>query len=261
MKKEDNEKQEITNEGMIEKNVGDSVSANEEVGNAERSNDKPKKTIKEIVWVFDAVGTVVALFAAVVSLVTLVEMKIQRNNAYMPTIVFESVEVETDLNDSKPKNMNDGIRFTTRNIGVGVAKKITFEVDSSNYIRWLELYNELNPEHPYLYEINNKMLNVSRDGNAIGFSANYKNEKLFLLPNAEESYEFILPVQYKMLLHEIYTYSNVGMLEIPDIEIEVSYFDVQNVLYKETIHLSVETIFFMNNGENEKSVIYQINMD
>lgn len=48
-------------------------------------------------WIFDILGTVVALIAAIISLVTLFEMKIQRNNAYMPTIVFESVEEETDL--------------------------------------------------------------------------------------------------------------------------------------------------------------------
>ena len=260
MKKEDNSTQEVTYTVRVEKNVGDNVSKNAEFCNSDSLDNKLKKKIKELVWVFDVVGTLVALFAAFISLVTLFEMQEQRNNAYMPTIVFESIEVETELEDSEIKDIYDGIRFTTRNIGVGVAKKITFEVDSSNYIRWIELYNELNPEHPYFYEISNNRLNVSRDGKAIGFSANYKNEKLFLLPNAEESYEFELPGQYKMLLHEIYTYSNEWMIEIPDIVIEVSYFDVQNVPYREKINLSVETMLFIHD-ENEKYVIYQINMD
>lgn len=264
MKNEDTEKQEIKNKGTTQKNVCDSVSDNKEVSNievTEKVSSKTKKTKDEIVWIFDILGTVVALIAAIISLVTLFEMKIQRNNAYMPTIVFESVEVETDLSFSEQANIYDGIRFSTRNIGVGVAKKITYEVDSSNYIRWIELYNELNPDNQYLYEIDNNMLNISRDGILMGFSANYKNEKLFLLPNAEETYEFTLPGQYRMLLHEIYKYSNVGVIDIPDIEIKVSYFDVQGVLYEEIVHLSVETIFFMSNGEDEKSVTYQINMD
>ena len=226
----------------------------------ETNPQKPGKK-KNIVWIFDVLGTLVALVAAVISLVTLFEMKIQRNNAYMPTIVFESVEVKTDLTNSEQEGIYNGIKLSTRNIGVGVAKKITFELDSSNYIRWLKLYNDLNPENPYHYEMNHGVVTISMGGKVVNFAADYKSEKLFLLPNAEESYEFMLPAHYKILLHEIYKNANTGLIDIPDLEIKVAYSDVQNVMYEETVRLSVNTMLFTIGSEGEKSVTYQIIMD
>ena len=224
----------------------------QELINKESTQSKQKK--KNIVWIFDILGTVVALIAAVISLVTLFEMKIQRNNAYMPTIVFETAQVNTDLGGAY-----ENITFSTRNIGVGVAKKITFTLDSSNFIRWLELYNDMNPEDPYTYEIKGDVFQVTMGGQKIGFSTDYKSEKLFLLPNAEESYEFALPAHYTIMLYEIYKHAENGAIDFPDLEIEVSYFDVQNVQYKETINLSVKTFFFINT-EDTKSVLLEIYM-
>ena len=221
----------------------------------EQESAIPKRKKRNIVWIFDIVGTIVALAAVIISLVTLYEMKIQRNNAYMPTIVFESVDVNTFNTDGE----YDNIFFSTRNIGVGVAKKITYSMDSSNYIRWLEYYNKLNPENPYTYNIKGEVFQVIIDGQKLGFSATEKSEKLFLLPNAEESYEFMLPSQYTFLLHEIYKHSKVGEIDIPDLEIEVTYSDVQNVQYMETIQLSVKT-FGLINTEEASCVSYQIYM-
>lgn len=169
--------------------------------------------------------------------------------------------VKKDEKKSEIVNIQDGIRFSTRNIGVGVAKKIIYEIDYSNYIRWIDFYNELNPNNKYIYEINKNMLHISKDGISMGFSPNFKTEKLFLLPNAEEKYEFVLPAQYTMLLQEIYKSFNEHIKEIPDIEVKVSYFDVQGILYEETVYLSVETLLYINNGEEERSVMYQINMN
>lgn len=221
----------------------------------EQESAQPKRKKRNIVWIFDIVGTVVALAAVIVSLVTLYEMKIQRNNAYMPTIVFETVEVNTFPSGGE----YDNIIFSTRNIGVGVAKKITYTMDYSNLIRWLEYYNGLNPDHPYDYQIKDDVFQIIMDGQKLGFSAIEKSEKLFLLPNAEESYEFILPPQYTFLLHEIYKHSKVGEINIPDLQVEVSYSDVQNVEYKETITLAVKT-FSLLNTEKEHGVSYQIYM-
>ena len=260
MKDKKTEKREIENKETMGEMGCESMAENKAVDDIDVSPKSMRKK-KEMASIFDILGTVVALIAAIISLVTLFEMKIQRNNAYMPTIVFESVEVEADLSDNEQVDMLDGIRFTTRNIGVGVAKKITYEVDSSNYVRWIELYNVLNPENQYSYEVGKNLLFLTRDDVSMGFSANNKVEKLFLLPNAEEAYEFVLPSQYKMLLHEIYKCSDVGMLDIPDIEVKVSYSDVQGVQYEEIVYLSVKTLFFSSDGEDEKSVMYRINMD
>lgn len=227
----------------------------------EKKPQKPENKKKSIVWIFDILGTVVALIATVISLVTLFEMKIQRNYAYMPTIVFETVEVTTDLKNGDKAALYEGVKLPARNIGVGVAKRISFEVESSNFVRWLDVYNELYMENAYQYEVDDGVVTISRNGETLGFSTDYETDKVFLLPNAEESYEFVLPAQYKILLYEIYKNSNTGIIDIPDLEIKVSYYDVQNVMYEETIHLSVKTTLFKMNGESEKLVTYQISMD
>ena len=229
----------------------------EPVHTEEKAPQKQKKS--DIVWIFDILGTFVALIAAVISLVTLFEMKIQRNNAYMPTIVFETAQVNTDLRNNEHEGIYESISFVTRNIGVGVAKKISFTLDSSNLIRWIELYNTMNPENPYPYQIKNGVMQVTIDGKKIAFEADHKTEKLFLLPNAEESYEFALPSPYTILLYEIYKHANTGAIAFPELEVDVTYYDVQNVQYKETLHLCVKTLFFIN-SENQQGVTFQIYM-
>lgn len=232
-----------------------------EMQELEKKPQKPKNKRKNIVWIFDILGTVVALIAAVISLVTLFEMKIQRNYAYMPTIVFETVEVTADLKNSDKAALYEGVKLPARNIGVGVAKRISFKVETSNFVRWLDVYNDLYPENAYQYEVDDGVATILRNGETLGFSTDYETDKVFLLPNAEEAYEFVLPAQYKVLLYEIYKNANTGMIDIPELEIKVSYYDVQNVMYEETIHLSVKTTLFTMNGENEKLVTYQISMD
>ena len=235
----------------------------QELSNTEvQKNTPPRKKKPDIVWIFDILGTVVALIAAIISLVTLREMKIQRNNAYMPTIVFETAKVGTDATQfgiDFSDDTYDNITFLTRNIGVGVAKKLTYALDSSNYVRWLEFYNTLNPEDPYTYEIKGDVFSVTMDGQKIGFPAKETREKLFLLPNAEESYNFVLPSEYTVLLYEIYKHAKTWELDIPDLEVEVSYSDVQNVQYKEIIRLSVRT-FLLSNTSERKVVAFEIYM-
>ena len=221
---------------------------------------KPKKK-KSIVWIFDILGTLMALVATVISLVTLFEMKIQRNYAYMPVVVFETVEEEIDLKNEDRAILRQGIALPARNIGVGVAKKITFKLEASNFARWLDAYNALYPENAYQYEVDGGVVTILRDGKTLGFSTDYEVDKVFLLPNAEESYEFVLPAEYKALLFEIYKNANTGIIDIPGLEIKVSYYDVQNVMYEETIHLSVKATLFTMLGENEKSVTWQFSMD
>lgn len=101
------------------------------------------------------------MLSAIIVIFTLHEMQIQRNNAYMPEIIFETVSVpfswgtpqnidvyHTLIDDETELNPTS-IKIPVRNIGIGVAKKVTIKITYDNYISWLSLFNKLNPEHQY----------------------------------------------------------------------------------------------------------------
>lgn len=80
------------------------------------------------------------IISAIVVVLTLQEMQVQRNNAYMPDIIFETVSFNISWGD--PEKLNDlGLNFDetkvtnsdssyivpVRNIGVGAAKNFLLQ--------------------------------------------------------------------------------------------------------------------------------------
>lgn len=224
---------------------------------------------------------ILASFATMVSAIivvfTLHEMQVQRNNAYMPDIIFETVTV--NISWGEPEKLNatfidteletnpSSVHIPSRNIGVGVAKKITYSLDSSNYISLLSVYNELMPENQYTYNQNGNFLSIHDGNGSMGFNANCQSEKVFLLPAAEEAYDFVLPMQYTTLLQEIYSSCharprrNPQPVNIPDIKLNVSFEDVQGVKYSKTIPLAIEILFFAEDEDGNGMATYQIVME
>lgn len=210
--------------------------------------------------------------SAIIVVLTLYEMQVQRNNAYMPDIIFETVSVNVSWGDSEKLNDYDSIvgeatevnpssvHIPVRNIGVGVAKKISFTISDENFISWLSLFNKLNPESQYTYTKNGSMLSVFNGNTQISFNSDYRDEKTFLLPNAEEIYEFTIPMQYTILLQKIFSTRNAEPVDIPDLEIWVSFEDVQGVTYDKAISLAIEDYFFTQDSDGNGMATYQIVM-
>ena len=92
------------------------------------------------------------------------------------------------------------------------------------------------------------------------FSTKYKTEKVFLLPNAEEIFDFVIPVQYTRLLQQIYTVRGAEHITIPNFKIIVSYTDVQGVKYVNPISLHIEDQFILENVDGSGYATYQIIM-
>lgn len=223
------------------------------------------------------VSTVLSNLATVVSaiivLFTLNEMQIQRNNAYMPDIAFEHVTVNISWGDTTqldsysdylPDTDNTAeinptiVNLPVRNIGVGVAKKVSFIVEAENYIAWINAFNELNPTSEYTYTYNNGIMTIFNGTIQNVFNATYHNEKTFLLPNAEEAYQITIPVQYvKLFEHFCKTCKS---FTVPNVEVKVSFEDVQGIEYRKVISLAFEQILLLDDGNGNGFAAYQIVM-
>lgn len=94
----------------------------------------------------------------------------------------------------------------------------------------------------------------------IGFPSNYHVEKTFLLPNAEEIYDFIIPMQYTLLLEEFFSTLNTEPIDIPNLEVQVSFEDVQGVKYSKTILLDIETTSSIQDSNGNGMAICQVSM-
>lgn len=225
----------------------------------------------------DSIKTVISIltnFATIVSallvLFTLWEMQKQRNNAYMPDIIFDTVTVNLQWGNTKnlDKPLADtdveynpsSILIPTRNIGVGVAKQITYSIDSSTLIELLNLLNELDTNNKYTYTQKENQFIICKDGTEIIFPTEYETKKAYLLPNAEEVYDFILPMQYAKTLQEIYYLRNSALIDIPDIKINVVFKDVQGVEYNNLITLTIEDYFYTTDTEGNGLATYKISM-
>lgn len=224
-----------------------------------------KDLIKTSIEIITNIATIISV---IMVLFTLLEMQVQRNNAYRPYIVFESVQVDVAWGDTEnienafaesDDSFNPGIiTIPTRNIGVGVAKQITYSIDKSNFIAWLDLLNELDTENEYSYSQNGNQLIVKTNSSEIAFSGNYEMTKVFLLPNAEEIFDFVIPIHYTRLLQGIYSVRGAERVDIPDIEVFISFSDVQGVKYTRQIFLSINDIYIFEDSDGNGLASYKI---
>lgn len=97
----------------------------------------------------------------------------------------------------------------------------TFIVEVENYISWINVFNELNPESQYTYTYNNGIMTIFNGTTQNAFNATYHNEKAFLPPNTEEAYQITIPVQYvKLFEHFCKTCKSCT---VPDVEVKISF--------------------------------------
>lgn len=227
------------------------------------------------------VDTCVALSTIVTLLVvfwTLQEMQIQRDRAYAPFIVIEDTQahiawkgISSDNSADTPVRENplvkDGdavnsivISVNVRNIGVGVAKNIRITINSENLLYdMVETLNQKTRYDPPGYELfedgglyfdNWGVITSSQKVNII--------EKLFLLPNNEESFPISLPPIYTDIIREFYVNSLDDMLGSYPLTVNVSYQDIQEKNYHIKIKLYVERLHLGYGNDGSGNATYKI---
>lgn len=285
--------------------------------NPSRSKMEKCKFIVELTALFISVFSIILVLRSLDEMklqrdemqLQLNEMQIQRNNAYMPDLVFETAVNEfpweyyptwsSDRLINYVGNIKSPVelQIPIKNVGVGVAKKVTLTLDDNNFRNWLSELNNLDPKSQFELIQNDDILILSNGEVGVQFPKNHKEENTFLLPNGAGTYVFKIPKYYISLLNEIcailaakpitssssektfsfplYTATYPPFFEswsvpstsaygvgvkpyaIPDLEVLVSFEDVQGVKYNKTILLQVD-IFLDGHISDSGGVAYSI---
>jgi len=206
---------------------------------------------KTFVDILIATATIVAIFAAVQA--NIISQKTLQTQ-YEPDIVIETKEINfcwgdesailkhVTLSQEQMDNLNSSkITLNSVNIGAGTAKNIKYSINAETIKKWMKYLREVNPTKDFSFntDLAGDTVFAVMDGNRYTFSTSYDFKKVFLLPNAGETFSFILPMEYFLFIQkacETHTYSN-----LPDIEMTIEFFDAQGKRYSKDILLFVES--------------------
>ena len=225
---------------------------------------------------FEMIGKLLTGVATMVStilvLLTLYEMKTQRNNAYKPAIIFETVTYSNTWEEYEDNSKRDpyissfitddvnptSIKIPVKNIGVGVAKNISFSITDECFSVWNDLYNSQVMIEQNFPELDKYFPETEYS---------YTNDeyifypKVFLLPNAEETFDFIIPSFYLKTIRTLTTTFNPRKYTgLPNLEVHVSYQDVQGIKYDKTIYLDINVTRYYTNNFDSVCINYEIVM-
>ena len=237
--------------------------------NAER--EKSLNCVK-LEFVVSMIAAVSAVISIIISIITVNQMIKDRNAAYKPSILInpiqynfswdadgnldwldslitdKEIENEIEINDdgsiignlSIPVNViGDGIeQFTAVNVGVGVAKQITFKWHDSNLIELNNYLIQCDETKKNFLEFD-KSVAFDYSGKIIDMSIPSDMSLMYMLPEAGETYEIPLPSAYYVLIQEIIKAG--GNSEIPYLILSAEYSDIQGNKYSEDFVIKVQT--------------------
>jgi len=211
-----------------------------------KSNFK-KLTVDNVI---NIIGQFLTLLSLLFVFLTLKEMQIQRDRAYMPQIVADckdNIELKwTNQSDFVYLNSDDQDFVQTYldiyNIGVGIAKNIEFEWGDSNLSDLNEIINN-NTKDISVNLINQKLFVKSSMKEFGGLELEKKDTLNFLASSSEKSYKLKIPyaylVCYKIMLIE-------QIKDIPPLSLNISYKDIQGKSYKQSIHITPQIIMLLS---------------
>ncbi|SHK07384.1 hypothetical protein SAMN02745136_01599 [Anaerocolumna jejuensis DSM 15929] len=205
--------------------------------------------------IINIIGHFLTLVSLLLVFITLLEMKIQRNNTYMPQIVAESNEKIEMSWDSKSDfiflkedtNMYNQIYLNIYNVGVGVARNLEFAWDKDNVSVLANYINKNSVD--FSISLINEMMVIKTTGIEVGGLGLERISKLnFLAPNVDEPYKVNLPIQY-IQLYKIMLIEQIN--NYPPIQLKVSYTDIQGKEYEQVLTLTIKPDILLSSSGNE----------
>lgn len=205
--------------------------------------------------IINIIGHFLTLVSLLLVFITLLEMKIQRNNTYMPQIVAESNEKIEMSWDSKSDfiflkedtNMYNQIYLNIYNVGVGVARNLEFAWDKDNVSVLANYINKNSVD--FSISLINEMMVIKTTGIEVGGVGLERISKLnFLAPNVDEPYKVNLPIQY-IQLYKIMLIEQIN--NYPPIQLKVSYTDIQGKEYEQVLTLTIKPDILLSSSGNE----------
>lgn len=221
---------------------------------------------------------------------TLYEMKVQRNATYNPSIVFNPVEVSfewdengietwiekedleaessTEINENGSISgtislpiihlINSYTKYSVVNIGVGTAKNIVFKWDEGNTQKLYEYLLACNPEKEGFCMIGENSDSFEIQDAVILTNKEDKVQLMYMLPEADESYEIYLPPQYTLLINEAIKSGGMRGEDNPYLVLQVSYQDVQGITKNDLMIILIKRTYFQENEDGSGKASYQL---
>jgi hypothetical protein len=218
-------------------------------------------------------------------------MKIQRERAYRPELVFKDTDVEItwnypNINDkqniptvhSNPTNDYDnidltnddveisesfngyGVKIDMINIGVGVAKNIEIAINMDEVLQPLIDKINLLVGSKYSLQQHNNYITFRTDKHETGMVNNFHFTKLYMLPNVSEKEELIIPGLITGMIREYYRMGIGGsdLINALSIPASIKFEDIQGKSYHKQIYFQVEKKLVLQSLDGSGHVIYTI---
>lgn len=208
------------------------------------------------------IGHILTLISLLLVFLTLLEMQIQRNRAYMPQIVAESQgeiimnwKSKSDflyLNDKEVgSHAYDDITLDFYNIGTGTAKNIQFEWDDSNIENLTKNINN-NSNNFTIYFNDDKRLVIKSIDTEMGLGGIDLTEttKLnFLASQNDKSYKIKVPREYLVCIKAMLIDQKQDIL--PSLKLNVYYEDIQGKKYEQKFFVNLEFNQLLSSSGND----------
>lgn len=230
-----------------------------------------KDLVEIIVGVLEIVGVIATVWSVVLVYDTLVEMRIEREHTYRPNVCvieeqyfFPAAYPFSAENNEDTEQIAYGderqIALEIRNIGVGAAENVRINVLEEDCLRFIDEFNETTSYSKVQYydrkeNIWGNDLVDFTDGGCWDFF--FLDEDAFfpyILPNAEQKCEYLLPSAYACVVNAVIIekqelgYSEWDTINVPDLPITMEYRDVQGVEYIENAVIRTDIMWVFGVG-------------
>lgn len=257
------------------------------------NSEKRKMILKKIVTI---IPYIISFVPIIISILTLHEMQVERNHAYLPRVTVEESVCRWDSDCTLLKKPYASIMYINglplflpsvegltlgtgdtavheepyiivSNIGNGIAENITCIFDENN--EWakeiIQLLNVMDSDSPFslLEDKKTGEYHVQKYSKSFG-SDNNLNTLPYLLSNCEKTDTVYIPGKCNALLSIYVDYIYYSPSEfiwnlncIPDLPVKIVYYDIQGIKYEREIMLKIKGEFAVKDREEDT---YYINI-
>lgn len=218
----------------------------------------------------------ISLISTCLVLFTLFEMQAARNATYLPNISISNTEVAIawdknglpyDISEEDIETISKIIDEKTilnslptmkvYNIGVGTAKDITFEWDTSNNIR--QFANILNACDDIDVIFDGSFINIKTPSieQSMWAPDSSQNDQIdFLLNSTKESATLSFPFPYYKLIREIYIRTDAK--KVPPLHLRISFSDVQSKAYTQSLQINSTISFLLQKPDGSGFCVFNL---
>lgn len=223
-------------------------------------NDKKTKVFLVIKKVFSVFTGLVTLFASIATCITVWEMRDERNQSYKPYFIIESASINEELKGSTfdvhdTLNLVESLSVSEKelvpidivfdNIGSGTATDICVSFSPKMYKAYWKTICQYYDNNDIDVSDNDLKVNYFLSSYNKSFThehtmvlSDLKTKKPYVF--TKKSISIPLPEEYRRIIHSIAYCTNGDYGNIPPIELEICYNDLQGINYSKKLKLGVK---------------------